>query len=188
MTCIMAIDPGLTGAIAFLFTDAPDRISVYDMPVVDGAVNPHGLRSQIQRIGPSHAFIELVGPMPRDGSKQAFRFGGAYFSARVVVAMLDIPTTFVTPQTWKKHYRLGGGPEAKEAARARAIQLFPASAEHFQLVKHHNRAEAALLARYGAIESAAMETRRGVAEPGGGDVAVVGLTPKSSPRAPGVPA
>ena len=31
MTCIVAIDPGVTGALAFYFIDVPDRISVLDM-------------------------------------------------------------------------------------------------------------------------------------------------------------
>jgi crossover junction endodeoxyribonuclease RuvC len=38
----------------------------------------------------------------------------------------------------------------KEAARALALRLFPACAEHFRLKKHHGRAEAALIAKFGA--------------------------------------
>jgi hypothetical protein len=146
--CLAAIDPGLTGAVAFLFPSDPDRVSVYDMPVVDGEVNVAGLASIIKRYAPSEAILELVGPMPRDGVRQAFRFGGAYYSARAVLQMLNIPTSLVTPATWKRRFRLSGGPEGKEQSRSLALMTFPASAEHFQLKKHHNRSEACLLAKY----------------------------------------
>jgi hypothetical protein len=146
--CLAAIDPGLTGAVAFLFLSAPDRVSVYDMPVVDGEVNVAGLSSIIRRYEPSEAILELVGPMPRDGVRQAFRFGGAYYSARAVLQLLNIPTQLVTPAAWKRRFRLSGGPEGKEQSRSLALMTFPASAEHFQRRKDHGRAEASLLAKY----------------------------------------
>lgn len=148
VVCILAIDPGLTGALALYFPDAPERVSVYDMPVVDGEVNPAALAARIRQYAPTHAVIEQVGPMPRDGSKQAFRFGMAYGAARTAVAILEVPLTLVTPAAWKRAYRLAGGPDGKEQSRALALRLFPASADAFALVKHHGRAEAALLARW----------------------------------------
>lgn len=148
--CIVAIDPGLTGAIAFFFPTLPDRVSVYDMPVVEGEVNIAGLASRIRQMAPTFAIIEQVGPMPRDGVRQAFSFGASYMAARAAVTLLEIPLGLVTPPKWKKHYRLPGGAEGKEASRALALRLFPACSDSFQLIKHHNRAEAALLARYAA--------------------------------------
>ena len=47
---------------------------------------------------------------------------------------------------WKRHYGLNS---EKERARALALRLWPTS-EHFGRKKDHGRAEAALLARYGA--------------------------------------
>ena len=67
-------------------------------------------------------------------------------SVRGVVASLAIPTHMVTPGRWKKHFRLDAD---KEKARALAIRLWPSS-EHFERKKDHGRAEAALIARFGA--------------------------------------
>ena len=96
MTIIIAIDPGLTGALALYATSAPDRIGVYDMPVVDGEIDPHRLSAIIADWKPDRAAIERVGPMPRDGVRQAWRFAGAYTTARVVVALLHISTVLAT--------------------------------------------------------------------------------------------
>jgi hypothetical protein len=37
--CILGIDPGLSGATAWYFPAAPDRVAAEDMPVVGGAVH-----------------------------------------------------------------------------------------------------------------------------------------------------
>jgi hypothetical protein len=47
--CILAIDPGLTGAMAFYHPEANDRVSVYDMPVVGGEINAAGVIRMIKR-------------------------------------------------------------------------------------------------------------------------------------------
>lgn len=75
-----------------------------------------------------------------------FAFGKAYGTLRGVVAALGIPMTVVSPVTWK---RALGVPAAKDGARARASQLLPDAAAHWQRVKDHGRAEAALIALYG---------------------------------------
>ncbi|GJE44842.1 hypothetical protein [Methylobacterium soli] len=147
-TCILAIDPGLTGAVAFYFPSEPGRVVVEDMPVVDGEVEPASLIRRIRQMSPTVAIVERVGPMPRDGAVQAFRFGSAYAAAKVAVAACEVPYHLVTPASWKKTYRLAGGPEGKEQSRALALQMFPASSALFTRKKDHGRAEAALLARY----------------------------------------
>ena len=196
VTGIMAIDPGLTGAIAYYFPDAPDRVSVYDMPVVNGEVEPTAIARRAKQLGPTVAVVERINAMPGGGKRKmgatgAFSFGFSYATARTVVALLEIPMHLVTPPTWKKHFRLAGGDEGKEQARALALRLFPASAEHFGLKKHHGRAEAALLARYAAeclIRVPTTATRSGCA--GDGETVLVvspDLNP-SSPRVPEVPA
>ena len=91
-----------------------------------------------------------VGPMPRDGVRQAWRFSAAYTTARVVVTMLNIPTIPIRPAVWKKGMRVGGGAEGKDQCRAMAIRLFPACADAFARKKDAGRAEAALLAYYGS--------------------------------------
>lgn len=150
MPCILGIDPGLGGAIAFYSPETPASITVLDMPTVDGEVDASELARLIREARPAFAATERVSPMPRDGVRQAFGFGGAYAVARTVVTLCSVPQHLITPQTWKRHYRLAGGTEGKEAARALALRLFPASAAAFSRKKDHGRAEAALLARFDA--------------------------------------
>lgn len=148
MTFILAVDPGLTGAIAFYVPAAPDRVGVEDMPVVAGEADPATLARMILRLGPSVAVVERVNGMPTDGGSRAFKFGDAYGVARGVLAALQIPTHFVVPGVWKRHFKIKGGDDGKEQSRALALQLFPKTAEHFQRKRDHNRAEAALIARW----------------------------------------
>jgi Holliday junction resolvasome RuvABC endonuclease subunit len=144
--CILAIDPGLTGAMAVYYTSAPDRVSIYDMPVVDGKVNAAALRDTLRLHRPDMAVIERVGPMPRDGVAQAWRFSAAYATAQAVCALSDIPMTLITPAAWKKAMKVAGGPAGKEQCRALAIRLFPVCSHLFARKKDAGRAEAALLA------------------------------------------
>lgn len=148
--CIVAIDPGLTGAIAFIFPSTPERVAVEDMPVCDGEVDVAALVSRIRQMGPTHAIVELVGPMPTDGAVPAFRFGAAYAAAKAAVTVCEVPMRLVTPNKWKAAFRLKGKKDGgAEQARALALQSFPACASTFSRKKDHNRAEAALIALYG---------------------------------------
>ena len=60
------------------------------------------------------------------------------------IQLLEVPMTIVEPSVWKKFHQLRGGD--KEAARQRALQLFPAAHALFARKKDHQRAEAALIA------------------------------------------
>ena len=150
MAFILAIDPGINGALALYDPAVPDRVSVYDMPTIENRINHHQLYHMLRTWAPERAFIEAVHSMPRDGARQAFAFGSAFTSACVVVSLREIPITYVTPHAWKKVMKIGGGPAGKEECRALALQLFPACAASFARKKDHGRAEAALLAVYAA--------------------------------------
>lgn len=189
---ILGIDPGLTGAIALYDPAMPGVAVVRDMPAVHKTVDSAELAAIIRDLAPDMVVLEEVGPMPRDGVRQAFSFGQSYATARTVALMLEIPLHLVRPQAWKGHFRLPGGDVGKELARALALRRFPASAKSFSLKKHHNRAEAALIALYGAEKllpagSPHDPDRIGdVAQAGG--VAAPGLTaPHQSPSSIGVP-
>ena len=147
---ILGIDPGLTGGIALLDPARPAAVEVWDMPQIEKTVDAAELAAIVRRAAPSHIVLEQVGPMPRDGVKQAFSFGQSYATARVVSMLLEIPLFLVRPQAWKGYFHLPGSDAGKEAGRALALRRFPASASSFNLKKHHNRAESALLALYGA--------------------------------------
>lgn len=144
--CIAAVDCGLTGAISFYFPSHPDKVSVADMPVVGGEVDADAFAQKIWQMAPDFAVVERVGPMPKQGVSSVWKFAGTYYTARAVLAACKVPTHLVTPTVWKRHFRLAAD---KEQARALAIRLWPGLG-HFERRKDHNRAEACLLARYGA--------------------------------------
>jgi hypothetical protein len=159
---ILGIDPGMSGAAAVFDTDAPDMVEATDFPLmgeesqreIDGLALAEWIRSR----EPDHAFIELVSAMPSipgaDGKRRgmgaasAFRFGIGVGAIRATVQICRLPYTLVVPTKWKKLYLLKGGD--KEPSRQRALQLFPRSAPLFARKKDHQRAEAALMAAYGA--------------------------------------
>jgi hypothetical protein len=143
--CILGIDPGASGAVAFYFSDC--NIAVDDVPVAGGEIDPVALSALIRKFAPDTAIIELVHAMPKQGVSSSFNFGMAFGVVRGVIGALQIPLHLVTPTKWKKHFHLDSD---KEKARALAIRFFPAASFQFNRKKDHGRAEAALIARYGA--------------------------------------
>jgi crossover junction endodeoxyribonuclease RuvC len=146
MGSILAVDPGISGAIAFIFPEAPDRVATEDMPVAAGDVDAVTLASRITAMGPAIAIVERVSSMPKQGVASTFRFGRSFGTAIGVIGALKVPLVFVTPTKWKAHFRLSAD---KEQSRAMALRLFPACAEQFQRKRDHGRAEAALIALFG---------------------------------------
>lgn len=144
--CILGIDPGLSGAVAFYFPEAPNRVAAYDMPLVAKTIDAAALARRIEQMRPDLAIVENVAARPGQGVSSMFRFGVAHGAALGVLAALNVPTHLVSPASWKKHFKLGAD---KEAARALAIRLWPAC-DHFSRKKDHGRAEAALIARWAA--------------------------------------
>lgn len=144
--CILAVDPGVSGAVAWYFPGHSNLISAEDMPVVAGEVDAATLARRIEQMRPDLAVVEQVSARPGQGVSSTFKFGAAYGIVRGVLAACGVPCHLVTPSRWKKHFRLYAD---KEKARAFALRLWPAS-EHFSRKKDHGRAEAALTARWAA--------------------------------------
>lgn len=147
MTIVMGIDPGISGAVAFYFPMVPERISVDDVPVAGGEINTSELARLIKIHRPTIAVMEKVSAMPGQGVVSMFNFGRAYGDVRGVVGAMEVPLHLVTPQKWKRYFGLTSD---KEECRLRAIRVFPAVSSRLNLKKHDGRAEAALLALYGA--------------------------------------
>ena len=83
--------------------------------------------------------------------------GSSYVSAAKrllygVVAGRKLTIERVAPQKWKRALAV---PADKDGARARASVLLPKHSGHWPLKKHDGRAEAALIALYGAKAGAA---------------------------------
>jgi len=144
--CILGVDPGLTGALAFYFA-GHDRISAEDMPVVAGDIDAATLAARLAQMKPDLAIVECVGAMPGQGVSSTFKFGCGYGIVRGVIAASGIPMRLVSPAKWKRSYGLDAD---KEKSRAIALRLWPSRTDLFSRKKDHGRAEAALIARYGA--------------------------------------
>lgn len=149
--CILGIDPGLAGALAFYFDTHPERVAVEDMPVAGGEVDAATLTRRVAQFNPDEAILERVHAAKGWGNGQTFAFGMGVGIVRGVLAALSIPCHLVTPTVWKRHHGLLKGD--KEDSRALALRLFAATPDHFARKKDHGRADAALIARYWADRS-----------------------------------
>jgi len=101
----------------------------------------------LQRLAPDFAAIERSQPFPRMGGVAAFKLGYGYGLWVGLLATLGIPYETVRPNDWKREFGLLS--QEKGASRVRAQELFPAATKHLTLIKHHNRADALLIAQYG---------------------------------------
>jgi crossover junction endodeoxyribonuclease RuvC len=149
----IGIDPGLSGAIAFLadgqFAD------VHDMPTMgrgkgnNKQVDPYRMVAilrgapMMRRGALVTCRLEEVHAMPGQGLTSTFGFGRSFGVAQGVLAALGYPVTLVSPEKWKRDMGLIGA--EKDASRQRAMKYFRSAP--LQLKKHDGRAEALLLAR-----------------------------------------
>jgi len=149
---VFGIDPGSSkGAVAWVSGNG--SASVFDLPLVDRALDPHSL-SEILGSAPSSpaaVFVERVGAFPGQGIASAFRFGQATGAIHACVQLCGLRLDLATPSKWKRHYGLG--PD-KEKARALAIRRYPGLALELARKKDADRAEALLIAEYGLVSIA----------------------------------
>ena len=153
---ILAIDPGAKGALAFFDPDK-GTLDIVDCPTVEvkrGAktkaeISPQMLAAIIRSRTPVLAILEKVGAMPGQGVSSMFQFGRGVGMYEGVLAALQVPVTYVTPQTWQKAV---GSRDGKDATRLRASELFPAYAQTFARKKDDGRADAACMAYWGAMK------------------------------------
>lgn len=150
MTRILGIDPGIRGALGLI--DTLDwSLAIVDMGNEPGIAGRNSVSAtltarSIRAAAPDYTFIESVHSSPQQGVASAFAFGrglGILEGAAAAASILEKPR----PQEWKAATKT---PKDKNQARARAIQLFPNHAQLFARVKDDGRAEAALIALYGA--------------------------------------
>jgi crossover junction endodeoxyribonuclease RuvC len=157
----IGIDPGVSGALVAVRDDG-DYIAHLCMPVIQvgssSRVNGAAIAAFVQSLredhGKAHCFLEKVGSMPGQGVSSTFTFGHAAGLAEGVITGAGIPLTLVTPQGWKKHAGLIG--KDKDAARSRAIQLYPSLRILDQKAKGQAVADALLIARFGAAQSGSL--------------------------------
>jgi crossover junction endodeoxyribonuclease RuvC len=167
---VVAIDPGLTGALAWI-DDSGALIAVVDMPTIavrggKHKVNTPVLAHLLQSHGaPACVLIEAVSAMPSlpgangkrrgMGATSAFNFGYSAGLLEGVCAALGYPIELISPATWKRRAAV---PRGKGAARLLASRTWPTAAELFKRVRDSGRAEAALLARW-RVQTAGLNER-----------------------------
>jgi len=149
----IGIDPGLTGAIALLRNG--EFAEVFDMPTsgrgVGGKqdINHPELARILREMPPCSAYVEHVWGFNKGNVKQSsasgFHLGKTVGALHMGLACYGMPLELVTPQKWKKSLGLIG--TDKDAARTRAIQLFPNAP--LSRKKDIGRADALLIALHG---------------------------------------
>lgn len=161
MAIIIGIDPGLSGAIAWMDLGA-NKIEIVDMPILElksgkkkkKVYDLHKTVSILEKfkdnkINPCVG-IEKVHSMPKQGVASSFSFGEGFGMLQGIVATLKYSLTLITPQSWKKEL-LKGQKKEKDASVYRAKQLFPQIADKLTTErgrKLHDRADAILIAEY----------------------------------------
>jgi crossover junction endodeoxyribonuclease RuvC len=145
----IGIDPGLTGAIAFVHDN---YIKLFDMPVMEckfskkQIVDGHALMSLLAQVL-SHkpmVSIELVHSMPKQGVVSTFTFGDSFGAVRGVVQAMGFDYKMVRPQAWKGKCQLLC--KGKDASRQLALKMYPNLAEQLKFKYHHGRADAIFIA------------------------------------------
>lgn len=158
MPVILGIDPGNSGALAFLDTDN-NTVRIVDMPTFEFettkkrvTIDPYGIVAEMQQYDIAHIYLEEVYSSPQMGVVSSFNFGEGKGKILGIAAALGVPLTSVKPARWKKDMKV---PADKRASVQRASMLFPGAAPAFKGPRggvFDGRAEAALLALYGALE------------------------------------
>lgn len=149
---IVGIDPGCSGALVAL--DSSGAVQAHlQMPVAKqgqkNRVNGAAVAAWLRGLGAvRHAYLEQVGAMPGQGVSSMWTFGHAVGVVEGILQGLGIPYTLVTPVAWKKGAGLIG--TDKDAARSRAIQLYPQLRALDTKVRGQALADAILIARHGA--------------------------------------
>jgi crossover junction endodeoxyribonuclease RuvC len=154
MRVVLGIDPGIHGGLAIISNGngIATLIDAIDIPTIgSGAkerVDVAAVRDFIKLHAPAFALVERAQAMPRQGASSGFKYGRATGALEATIVLCAIPIEIIEPSTWKKHFRLPG--KDKERARQRASELFPAAHALLARKRDHGRAEASLIALYGA--------------------------------------
>lgn len=156
---LLGVDPGLSGALAALSIPEgrePFLVDVVDMPTVGEdakrRVRVGAIAKWLDRLNEMHghvarAYVERAQAMPDQGASSGFIYGRAVGAVEAAVLLCGIRMFTAEPSVWKKHHDLIGKDKAASLELARKIDR---AAPALELQKHHNRAEAMLIALWGA--------------------------------------
>lgn len=147
MNLTLGVDPGRSGALAFL--DETGRlVHVEDMPLHTGAGLGDAIRALLDDLRPDEvvvAYVEQTQAFPGQGRTSAHDYGRDAGAVLGALGALGIPVHLVAPSVWKPAMGLN---RKKAASIDLASARWPGT-DWFRRKKDDGRAEAALLAEYG---------------------------------------
>ena len=153
---IIAIDPGINGAICFF--ENGEVKDVLEMPTMaEGKknkrqVNGHQMFTELSyrikkyNMQNINVVVEQVSAMPGQGVTSMFNFGQSFGVIKGICAAMQLPIFFVRPTKWKKHFELIN--TQKDASRTKAIEMFPKISSILSKKKDSNKADAILIASF----------------------------------------
>lgn len=152
MSTIIGVDPGFTGAIAFL--GPKDGLKVFDLPIklvkrkkfIDEIAFINLVKDQTLNVDVSCIVIEDIGAMPGQGISSTSRFTyNAGILLGVLATLFGPKIVKVRPSVWKPALGLN---RDKKKSLLLAKKVFSKNLDDFRLIKHDGRAEAALIAHF----------------------------------------
>lgn len=150
---VIGVDIGVSGAMCLFDPQINRVITVSDMPVYTAGAHDrrkidtleiYYTLSQFVRMGATLLIIEDVHAMPNVGALASFSMGHGRGVFEGLCRGLSLPFVRIPPRAWKAHYGLLKLDKGESCNTAR--RLYPDAAKWVKLAKHHNRAEAILLA------------------------------------------
>mgnify|MGYP000483513597 CR=1 FL=1 len=120
MKCLIAIDPGKTGAVAVQLDG-----QVYAEKCPDNETEMSDIiRDAVNQADSVFCIIEAVGSRPQNGVKSMFTFGRNYGAWLGILSAMKVPYLAVRPQKWQK--QIDGLPREKKA-RKNALKAYAAA-------------------------------------------------------------
>lgn len=151
---IVGIDPGISGAIAFVKSGAVSSyVAVYDLPTKTDKAGKNRIDLEdfafLISTYSQDIILSLVEEVGQIGTKadpfSSFVFGFATGGVHGVLASFSVRIETVKPNVWKAALGLDSD---KEKSIQKALKLFPEAASKLTRKKDHGRAEALLLAYF----------------------------------------
>jgi hypothetical protein len=156
---LIAIDPGIRGAIAFF--GPGDRIVVHDMPTrakpgntkIRNEIDPKALQALLRRFAPADEKGLVVMENLNTFAGGSVQTMGSLEATKAVICTVcelsGFDMAFVSPKTWQGFYGIKRttASDTKTQSLKLARELF--GMEYCPLQKHDGRADALLIGRYG---------------------------------------
>lgn len=162
----VGIDPGVTGAFAFVPTNRKVYPVLVDMPALYTTVKSHRKGKQTDTVRSHFNYADIVTLLDplidvrdkviialergqcraEDTAKTGFGVGVAYGMWQLYFTAFGFRVEELLPSVWK--VKMGLAKKDKNFSRSMAMRLYPQVAHFLAAASDHNRAEALLLADF----------------------------------------